>query len=209
MPQGVLPFQIEAERDTTDITAAAGLLPCIELMVAAGVLRSANQHVGVRAKSAQGWTDAQFLMAGALLNVLGGDGVSDLDVLEGDEGLGTIVRAAELRGLTGRERREFKRRFRGARSRTFPSASAGFRYFNAFHDAERRWVERLRQRARAAMEQPQAGRVDPEDSMPALREVLLRNYRIVYFIREDSIEVVTVFEGHKMFPGDVLLPEEG
>ncbi len=75
-------------------------------------------------------------MAGALLNVLGGDGVSDLDVLEGDEGLGTIVRAAELRGLTGRERREFKRRFRGARSRMFPSASAGFRYFNTFHDAD-------------------------------------------------------------------------
>jgi toxin ParE1/3/4 len=75
--------------------------------------------------------------------------------------------------------------------------------------AARRWVERLRQRARAATEHPQAGRMVPEHSRPALREVLLRNYRIVYCVRAESIEVVTVFEGHKMFPLDVLPPDEG
>lgn len=133
MPQTVLPFQLEAEHDRTRMTAMAGVLPCLELMTAAGMLRSVDRRLGVRAGSDQGWTDAQFVMALVLLNLLGGDGVSDLDVLEGDEGLGAMVRAAELRGLTGKKRRRFKGRFRGARSRTFPSASATFRYLGAFH----------------------------------------------------------------------------
>ncbi len=134
VPQDVLPFQLEAEHDKTQMTAAAGVLPCLELMVAAGLQRSVDQHVGVRAGVDQGWTDAQFVVALVLLNLLGGDGVSDLDVLEGDEGLGAMVRAAELRGRTGKERRRFKRRFRGARTRALPSASAMFRYLGSFHD---------------------------------------------------------------------------
>ena len=143
MPQGLLPFQLEAEHDKTQMTASAGVLPCLELMAAAGILGSADRHVGVRSGADQGWTDAQFVMALVLLNLVGGDGVSDLDALEGDEGLGSMVRAAELRGLTGNERRRFKRRFRGARARTLPSASAMFRYLGAFHDegAESKRVE--------------------------------------------------------------------
>jgi len=54
-----------------------------------------------------------------------------------------MVRSAELSGLTGRERRAFKRRFHGARMRTFPSPTAAFRYLDEFHDVEgeRRRVE--------------------------------------------------------------------
>jgi plasmid stabilization system protein ParE len=33
-----------------------------------------------------------------------------------------------------------------------------------------------------------------------IREVLWRNYRIVYRIREASIEIVTVFHGAMLFP---------
>lgn len=60
----------------------------------------------------------------------------------------------------------------------------------------RRWIERLRQRARQAAEFPQAGRIVPEHSRPNLREVLVRSYRIVYLVGKDAIEVLTVFEGH-------------
>jgi addiction module RelE/StbE family toxin len=71
--------------------------------------------------------------------------------------------------------------------------------------AARRWVERLRQRARQAAEHPNAGRVVPEYSRRELREVLLRSYRIVYRIRNnDAIEVLTVFEGHRFFPEDAI-----
>ena len=70
--------------------------------------------------------------------------------------------------------------------------------------AARRWVERLRQMARQAAEHPNAGRVVPEHSRLELREVLLRSYRIVYRVCDDAIEVLTVFEGHRLFPEDTI-----
>lgn len=72
--------------------------------------------------------------------------------------------------------------------------------------AARRWVERLRQRARQAAEFPQAGRMVPEHSRPELREVIAGNYRIVYLVGGDVIEVMTVFEGHRLLP-DGLVPD--
>lgn len=61
----------------------------------------------------------------------------------------------------------------------------------------RSWVERLRERARRAAEAPEAGRIVPEIHRPDVREVFLRTYRIVYRTRDDTIEVLTVFEGHR------------
>jgi len=72
--------------------------------------------------------------------------------------------------------------------------------------AARRWVERLRQRTRQAAEHPEAGRVVPEHSRPELREVLLGSYRIVYLVGDDAIEVLTVFEGHRLIPSLVAAP---
>ena len=70
--------------------------------------------------------------------------------------------------------------------------------------AARRWVERLRQRASQAAKFPKSGRVVPEYSRPELREILLRNYRIVYRVGEDAVEILTVFEGHLLFPEDAI-----
>ena len=63
--------------------------------------------------------------------------------------------------------------------------------------AARRWVARLRQRARDAASHPRAGRRVPELGRDDVREVLLRNDRIVYRILESEIHVLTVFEGHR------------
>lgn len=70
--------------------------------------------------------------------------------------------------------------------------------------AARRWVERLRQRARDAAAMPRSGRRVPELDRDDLREVLLRSYRIVYRIHSSEIRVLTVFEGHRLFPPEVL-----
>ena len=67
--------------------------------------------------------------------------------------------------------------------------------------AGRRWVERLRQRARAAAKQPLAGRKVPEIQRDDVREVFVRNYRIVYEVRSTEIRVLTVFEGHLLLAG--------
>ncbi len=63
----------------------------------------------------------------------------------------------------------------------------------------RRWVERLRERARQAAHAPMAGRMAPEVQRTDIREVFLRTYRIVYRVREDAIEILTVFEEHRRF----------
>lgn len=68
----------------------------------------------------------------------------------------------------------------------------------------RRWVERLRERARQAAATPLAGRVVPELQRDDIREVFLRNYRIVYRVRENAIDVLTVFEGHRLFKAENL-----
>jgi plasmid stabilization system protein ParE len=66
--------------------------------------------------------------------------------------------------------------------------------------AARRWVERLRERARQAAAVPRAGRRVPELERDDVREVLQGNYRIVYRVRDRAIEVLTVFEAHRLFP---------
>lgn len=69
--------------------------------------------------------------------------------------------------------------------------------------AARQWVERLRQRAHEVASTPRAGRRVPEIDRDDIREVLLRSYRIVYRVVRDGIEVLTVFEGHRLLPGGV------
>ena len=71
-------------------------------------------------------------------------------------------------------------------------------------EAGRRWVQRLRERSRAAARRPLAGRVVPELQRNDVREVFLRSYRIVYRLRKDAIHVLTVCEGHRLLSGTDL-----
>jgi plasmid stabilization system protein ParE len=74
--------------------------------------------------------------------------------------------------------------------------------------AARRWIERLRRSARAAANQPRAGRIVPEVGREDVREVLVGNYRIVYEIQKTEIRVLTVFEGHHRFPQSAIEPKD-
>ena len=71
-------------------------------------------------------------------------------------------------------------------------------------EAARRWVAKLRQRARAAAELPASGRRVPETARDDVREVLVRSYRIVYLIDAETVWVLTVFEGHRLFPRELI-----
>jgi addiction module RelE/StbE family toxin len=66
--------------------------------------------------------------------------------------------------------------------------------------AAKRWTNRLRERARNALHSPLAGRKVPEFSRDDIRELSEGNYRIVYQVFEDRLVVLTVFEGHQLFP---------
>jgi addiction module RelE/StbE family toxin len=51
---------------------------------------------------------------------------------------------------------------------------------------------------------PESGRIVPERQDPSIREVIVTPYRIVYRLRADAAEVVTVFRGSREFPGFVI-----
>lgn len=46
---------------------------------------------------------------------------------------------------------------------------------------------------------PRSGRVVPEVGNESLREVIHGNYRMVYRLRHDVIEIATVFHGARLF----------
>jgi len=47
---------------------------------------------------------------------------------------------------------------------------------------------------------PRSGRIVPEVGLPSLREVIVRDYRIVYQLRRNVVEILTVFHGARAFP---------
>ena len=71
------------------------------------------------------------------------------------------------------------------------------------------WLDRIRERAGVITLHPLAGRVVPEFGREDIREVLLRSYRIVYLISDDTIDVLTVFEGHRLLESDSISADSG
>ena len=47
--------------------------------------------------------------------------------------------------------------------------------------------------------QPRSGRVVPEAGESSLREIIVRNYRIVYRLRGDGAAIATVFHAARSF----------
>ncbi len=67
--------------------------------------------------------------------------------------------------------------------------------------AAARWIGQLIADVERAAAMPLAGRIVPEFAERGdIREVIRRRYRIVYRVRDDAIEVLTIFESHRLFP---------
>jgi len=145
MAQKRLPYEYEIEEGKVGLTSYGGLPTYLDLIAATGFQESIEEHLKIRTGD-QGWTDRQMILSMILLNIAGGDCVEDMKRLEGDEGFCRILRKAEEQGLTRKERRGVKNRWRKGRSRTLPSASAIFRYLGNFHNAE---GEELREKRKA------------------------------------------------------------
>lgn len=133
MAQKVLSYEYEIERGKSGLTSVGGLPVYLDLALASGLAESIDRHLRIRAGE-QGWTDRQIVLSLIALNLAGGDCVDDIEKMEADEGFCRILRRAETQGLTRKQKRAMKRRWRKGRSRTMPSASAIFRYLSNFHD---------------------------------------------------------------------------
>ena len=75
--------------------------------------------------------------------------------------------------------------------------------------AAARWIDQLLAAAVRGALNPLAGRLVPEVGRNDVREIFKKSYRVVYRVTRDRIEILTVFEGHRLFPGDVDAPLEG
>ncbi len=190
MKQVTLPFQYAGEKSTTGMTALSGLPTYLELIQVCGLKSSIERCVGLR-RGGQGWTDSQIVTSLILLNLAGGESVSDLDVLEKDEGFCRVLQEAETVGMGRRERVALGQRWRVERRRTVPSESAVFRYLSGFNDADE---ESRRQAHRAFIPTPNQ----------ALRGLWEVNAEMVGFVQSRSPHTVatldmdaTLVETHK------------
>ena len=172
MKQGLLAFQYEQEKGSMGMTGLSGLMTYVELMQAAGLRSSVERHVRLRERG-QGWTDSQMIISLMLLNLAGGESVSDLDLLEKDRGLCRMLREFETCGMRLSERRALEKRWRVERRRSVPSESAVFRYLERFHDVDE---ESKREDHRAFIPAPNG-------AMKGLRKV---NADLVGFVQSRS-----------------------
>lgn len=60
------------------------------------------------------------------------------------------------------------------------------------------FIDKIISLAESLSENPEKGRIVPELSLTQIREILYKNYRIVYLLKKNSIEILTVFEGHRL-----------
>lgn len=67
------------------------------------------------------------------------------------------------------------------------------------------FVDKLISLAETITENPEKGRIVPELSINQIREILHKNYRIVYLLKKNSIEILTVFEGHRLLRKEEIL----
>jgi len=66
--------------------------------------------------------------------------------------------------------------------------------------AAQRWVRKLMTAAQVAARLPFAGRRVPEFQREDIREIVFKQYRIVYRVAVRRCTVLTVFERHRLLP---------
>ena len=61
-----------------------------------------------------------------------------------------------------------------------------------------KFITQIIKKTESLKKHPNKGRIVPEFSLPDLREIIFKNYRIVYRLSPDLIEILTVFESHRL-----------
>jgi len=67
------------------------------------------------------------------------------------------------------------------------------------------FVDKLISVAETIADYPEKGRIVPELSLDNIRELIHKNYRIVYLVKKNSIDILTVFEGHQLLKQEEII----
>jgi len=121
-------FYYECEQSETGLTSFAGLPLYLELASKTGLIKTIQNTLQTKT---QGWRDEEIILSTILLNLAGGNCIHDIERLEHDRGLKTL-----LTRQTQKERCDDKKRWHVAKRRAFPSNAALHRYFARFHSPE-------------------------------------------------------------------------
>ena len=71
-------------------------------------------------------------------------------------------------------------------------------------DRARKFVDQIIEHTESLSDNPLSGRTVPEISNPDIRELIFRKYRIVYRITGNYLDILTVFEGHRLLRIDEI-----
>lgn len=129
MPENVLPFQYQAEKKDAKLTRFAGLPLFIELAIKSGL----TQNMETLQTKQYGWNDTEVLLSLISLNLAGGDSIADIDALEEDSGLRTLLMELDTHGMRRQQKRANMKRWRRKKTRAVPSNAAIHRYLSVFH----------------------------------------------------------------------------
>ena len=132
--QTALPFKYECTT-TSGATALAGLPLYLELARVVALRGLVATKLESRVGD-EGWTDPDVVLSLVLLNLAGGEHVSDLELLRRDEGFVKLARAVACVGLRRKERRAKERLLAKQGEMPVPSASTVFRFLQSFHGTE-------------------------------------------------------------------------
>lgn len=133
MSQGSLPFQYRAEKNDSGLTGFAGLPLYVELCRRSGLVEYIEQTMKTKTR---GWTDAEMILSLIMLNIAGGDCITDIDRLERDSGFRTLLMHFATHAMRRKDRRAYERRWRKTKDRGLPSTAAIHRYLPQFHSPE-------------------------------------------------------------------------
>ena len=132
MTQNKLSINYLEEKKTNKITNYAGVLPILDFCRKMKIFQFADKTLQIRSGD-QGWLDSQHFLSTLLINFIGGDCMSDVDVLEADTGLKTAISNTENNYIKMNNSLILKR-FRKGRERVFPSNNALANYALEFHN---------------------------------------------------------------------------
>jgi hypothetical protein len=132
IPQTILPYYLEEEKKSINLTKFASIPIFLELCHSCGLFSSIKENLCVQSEQSD-WKDEDLVFAIILLNLTGADSVEDIDSLKEDKGLCELFSSFFASYST-----EGKNQKKNAKSKNspLPSKSSIFRFLNKFHFKE-------------------------------------------------------------------------
>lgn len=128
MPQTPLPFKYEEETKSTGLTGLAGLPLYLELLHFLNIPAVMRAKLDVGASENMIWKPSEIVQSLVLLNLVGGEHVEDLRIMEADSGFCTVLEKISMCGMTGAQRRAWRKNKKQQNSGVLPSRSTVFRF---------------------------------------------------------------------------------